>query len=209
MAKNLKYPSKTYFTADPHFGHDAIRCFCNRPFATVEEMDEALIKNWNDTVQSGSTVYIIGDFAYKNHADYLKRLNGKKILIEGNHDKMNVAVKKMFTEHHAFLRRRFFGNEVTLCHYALSTWANNFYGAWHLYGHSHGRIKEFDHIKCLDVGVDVWNYKPVPYEVIEHIMNKKSGHAVKTQEHERNIADNALNHLTDWQEYEANNNKSK
>ena len=54
-----------YFTSDLHLGHRNIIRLCNRPFATIEEMDETLIRNWNAKVTNGDTVYILGDFCYK------------------------------------------------------------------------------------------------------------------------------------------------
>ncbi len=165
----IKYPSKTFFTADTHFDHAGILRHCKRPFADVKEMNEVLMQRWNDMVKPGSTVYIIGDFAFKNHAWFLHRLNGKKILIEGNHDKMSVEVKNLFREVHPFLRRRFNGKDVTLCHYSMNTWASSVHGAWHLYGHSHGRLKEGDSLS-FDVGTDMWDYTPVPLELVEYKM---------------------------------------
>ena len=79
---------KIFYIADTHFGHDNIRKLSNRPFSTVEEMDNALINNWNSVVTDDDDVYILGDFSYKSEdpIDYLKKLNGKKHLIVGNHD---------------------------------------------------------------------------------------------------------------------------
>ncbi|MBQ9694048.1 MAG: metallophosphoesterase [Kiritimatiellae bacterium] len=77
-----------FFIADTHFGHDKIRA--KRGFATVEEMDECLIANWNLRVTPQDHIYIAGDLMYRNacHArDYLSRLNGKKHLVIGNHDR--------------------------------------------------------------------------------------------------------------------------
>lgn len=165
--------SKTFFTADLHFGHARIMTFCNRPFESVDQMDKTLISNWNEIVPHGSTVYIIGDFAMYDHAKYIHQLNGKKILIEGNHDKMSLEVKKLFTEVHPFLRRNFFGHDITLCHYAMKSWANSIHGSLHAYGHSHGRIKEYDDILSCDVGVDLWNYYPVPFEIFKAKMATK------------------------------------
>jgi len=82
----------TYFTADQHFGHANIIKLCNRPFSDVQEMDEALITNWNRRVTNGDTIYIIGDLFFRNSVpaeEYLKRLKGRKHLILGNHDKVN------------------------------------------------------------------------------------------------------------------------
>ena len=54
-----------YFTADTHFDHANIIRFCNRPFATVGEMNEALIANWNRKVHGNDTVYILGDMFFR------------------------------------------------------------------------------------------------------------------------------------------------
>jgi len=77
-----------YFTSDTHFGHDNVIGFCNRPFASTEEMNEVMIRNWNERVTGADTVYILGDMFFRcNDAeDILKRLKGKKRLIVGNHD---------------------------------------------------------------------------------------------------------------------------
>ncbi len=80
---------KVFAISDTHFGHANVIDYCNRPFSSVEEMDETLIENWNSTVNKNDVVIHLGDFGLGNK-DYIKsiieRLNGKKILILGNHD---------------------------------------------------------------------------------------------------------------------------
>ena len=77
-----------YYIADTHFGHDNIRKLSNRLFNTIEEMDKAIIDNWNSIVTDNDDVYILGDFSYKSEDKivYLKQLKGRKHLIVGNHD---------------------------------------------------------------------------------------------------------------------------
>ena len=79
-----------YFTADMHFGHKAIITMQNRPFESVEEMDRVLLQNYNAVVHKDDTVYILGDICHHikiEQADELiKKMNGKKYLIKGNHD---------------------------------------------------------------------------------------------------------------------------
>ena len=52
----------TYFTADTHFGHQNVIRFCDRPWQTAEEMDEAMIERWNDRVRNNDTIYILKEF---------------------------------------------------------------------------------------------------------------------------------------------------
>ena len=80
---------KVFVISDTHFGHANIIKYCNRPFRDTTEMDEAMIKNWNETVSNNDVVLHLGDFGLGSKeyiASIVKRLNGKKILIMGNHD---------------------------------------------------------------------------------------------------------------------------
>lgn len=87
---------KIFFTSDLHFGHKNIIRFDNRPFSTVEEMDEALIRNWNAKVSDEDTVYVLGDISWYNDAktsEIINSLHGHKILIKGNHDRVHGKVR--------------------------------------------------------------------------------------------------------------------
>lgn len=78
------------FTADLHLGHTGIISLTNRPFSSVQEMDEVLLRNWNEKVHKNDTVYILGDLFFRNTvpaSDYLEEMRGTKHLIIGNHDK--------------------------------------------------------------------------------------------------------------------------
>lgn len=86
----------TFFTADQHFGHanilkyeaDSRKNDKGITFRSVEQMNEAIVDRWNAVVAPGDTVYSLGDFSYKLHTigEYLPHLNGRVILITGNHD---------------------------------------------------------------------------------------------------------------------------
>jgi calcineurin-like phosphoesterase family protein len=81
--------SETWFTSDTHFGHRNILVYesKHRPFATIEEMNEALVERWNSVVNPDDVVYHLGDFCLnKSSIAIASRLHGKKILILGNHD---------------------------------------------------------------------------------------------------------------------------
>lgn len=77
-----------WFVSDLHFGHRNVINYCNRPYKDIDEMTEALVTIWNNTVKDGDTVYVLGDFSLnpKWSGQILPRLKGNKILIPGNHD---------------------------------------------------------------------------------------------------------------------------
>lgn len=86
-----------WFTSDTHFGHKRIIELCNRPFADVEEMNEAVVNNWNSVVAHDDEVYHLGDVALGPWVEWdsiLTRLNGYKILVIGNHDRIFGAEKQ-------------------------------------------------------------------------------------------------------------------
>ena len=79
-----------FFTSDTHFGHKNIINLCNRPFDDVTHMNEMLVVNWNKVIGQDDTVYHHGDVALgtiHESLQYIKRLNGTKIQIIGNHDR--------------------------------------------------------------------------------------------------------------------------
>lgn len=79
----------TRFTADLHFGHKNIARFCDRPWADVAEMNENLIARFNSVVAPGDTTYIVGDLSFTSITEtisLLDRLNGRLLLVPGNHD---------------------------------------------------------------------------------------------------------------------------
>lgn len=83
-----------FFTSDTHFGHRNIIKYCDRPFSSVEEMDEHMIRVWNEQVGVSDIVFHLGDFSFYNTSESQRiydRLKGHKILIRGNHDKREIA----------------------------------------------------------------------------------------------------------------------
>jgi len=124
--------------------------------------------------KKGDLVYVLGDFAFKDHAHFIMALNGKKILITGSHDKASQEVYKNFTEFHRMAcQKKINGREYTLSHCAYWVWEKARYNAICLHGHSHLRLPEFDNMLRSDVGVDGWGYGLVPLEVIEKKMDLK------------------------------------
>lgn len=91
-----------WFTSDLHFFHKNVIKYCNRPWSTVEEMNEGLITRWNSVVGDQDQVFVLGDFCFGGVAratSILSRLKGHKVLIRGNHDaKPQQLVRAGFAE---------------------------------------------------------------------------------------------------------------
>lgn len=174
-----------HFTSDTHWGHKNIIQYSNRPFDSVEDMNEALIENWNDQVANNDTVYHLGDFAFQPY-DVLKRtarhLNGTKHLILGNHDKTIIQNRDdlvrsgTFDSIQNYFELKAEGQFIVLFHYGQRVWNRSHHSSIHLYGHSHGSLPPFG--KSVDVGVDCKEitpeYRPVSLnEVVAYMKNRE------------------------------------
>ena len=161
-----------YFTGDTHFQHRNILNLGNgRPFQTIEEHDAELIKRWNARVTPDDVVFHLGDFNYKssNDADFfLKKLNGKKFLIIGNHDNQDTITADGWEVVLPYQELELNNEKITLCHYPIEEWNGYFRNAWMLHGHVHGMTKTVPiRRNRVDVGVDNFNYAPATFEEIK------------------------------------------
>ena len=177
-----------WFTSDHHFGHEKIRFYCERPFESVEAMDEAMIANWNGVVEAKDTVYHLGDLFLCEVAEAKRirnRLNGSICLIRGNHDKTAEQMKTAFewmkdyyelkVEDKDIEDEREAGKQrIILCHYAFRVWNKSNRGSWHLYGHSHGGLPDDPNSLSFDAGVDCHDFRPISYEEVKETMREKS-----------------------------------
>lgn len=163
---------RTFFTSDLHLNHRNILQYCNRPWQTVEEMNEALIDSWNERVKGEDRVYVVGDFSLTHRVSllegWLQRLNGEKILIRGNHDNKK-ALKHLtgWSGVYDLLDTEADGAKIRLCHYRLLDWRGP---RILLHGHSHSQAPKTAE-SCYDVGVDANNYRPV---TLEELLNERA-----------------------------------
>jgi len=161
---------KYWFTADTHLGHTNIlrEDYDGRPFATIDEHDEAILDKHNSCVGKDDHVYHLGDVAFSKEKMewWMKNANGHKHLIRGSHDdKIGWKAGGWATKQEAlFLRAE--GFELYLLHYACRVWRKSHYGSFHLFGHSHGRLSDKPWGRSMDVGVNVHNYAPVSLQEI-------------------------------------------
>lgn len=168
-----------WFTADTHFGHGAALGRWKRPFASVSEMNEALVARWNARVAPADEVWHLGDFAYRLGPDraglLLGRLHGRKHLLRGNNDTDETAWLPGWASvgHYAEIDHE--GVRLVMGHYAFRTWNGMYKGALNLHGHSHGALSPLP--RQVDVGVDVWGYAPVSLPEIRSARGRRNGPA--------------------------------
>ena len=194
-------PNNTFAWSDPHFWHNNVIRYCQRPYSHVEEMNEKLILAYNEVVSQEDTVICFGDFsmAFRAVETFTKRLNGKKILIAGNHDFCHPAHKKSNTpEKQAIWIKKYLDNgwdavyidgvEIDIPGVATVNANHLPYlenssgqdvrhgkfrpkddGRWLLCGHVHEKWAQRG--KMINVGVDVRNYKPISFTEIAAIIN--------------------------------------
>lgn len=173
-----------FFTSDTHYFHTNVIKYSSRPFNNINEMNAALISNWNNVVNKSDIVYHLGDVAFTKDAnsiiDIFKQLNGKKYLIYGNHDKFlrkqRDLLYNLFDNAYDILDIMHEGQSIVMSHYPMVEWNRGHYGSWMLHGHCHGTLP-VTKFKRLDVGVDCFNYTPVSFEQVKIIMSTRDVYA--------------------------------
>ena len=162
---------KLFVTADHHFGHKKIIELQNRPFESIEQMNELLIFYWNEVVRPQDTVIHLGDLCMGGRAtaeEIIPRLNGKILLVRGNHD-YNANFYRSFGDKVSILPHAYqlgIGgflpwNGVVFSHKPIplvqvpSTMIN-------IHGHTHTRpnFETVPYNNRIDVGVDGWDFRP-------------------------------------------------
>ncbi len=178
---------RIFVTGDTHFGHvEAISLFARPvPLGDVAAMDEFLLERINRRVGKRDRLIHIGDFTGpmpwkgdegRASMEYARGLRAKiacaKVeLILGNHDPSPKRAREIFDDARRMMSWRGWsgGDErIICCHYPLRTWQGVFNGAMHLYGHMHGAFEPVG--RSLDVGVDCWDYGPVPLDDVLAIL---------------------------------------
>lgn len=178
-----------YYIADTHFGHENIIKYdaqngCKK-FSSIEEHDNLIIKNWNERVKPDDNVYILGDFSWlyaRETEEIIKKLNGNKFLIKGNHDRWSKdgTCRKLFQGIYDYKTITDGRHAVVMSHYPILFYQGQHRGAIHLYAHVHCTKEHYlyqeacKHIAettdipfaVYNVGCMLWDYKPVTLEEI-------------------------------------------
>ena len=179
-----------FWTSDLHLGHVNIIRYCHRPFADVDDMNEGLIQRWNETVAATDEVWVLGDFALGQIAHTLPmahRLNGRKVLVTGNHDRCWGAgwhsTKRWVERYHdagfdhvlqGAVPIRLGPYDALACHLPYQGDSHDDdrfvaqrpvdHGQVLLHGHVHDTWKING--RQINVGTDVWDYRPVSDDTI-------------------------------------------
>lgn len=166
-----------YYISDTHFRDQAIFDKCKRPFKSLQDMEEAIIQNWNKKISDEDIVYVLGDLVKDDDASAIqifKQLKGHKHLIVGNHDHQlleDIKSSNIF-ETIEFIKLIIDEDrKVCVCHYPLMDWMEFNRQGILVYGHIHNKtekngkaykqIKEFYRsLPAYNCGVDVCNFEP-------------------------------------------------
>jgi calcineurin-like phosphoesterase family protein len=183
-----------WFTADLHLGHANIIDYSHRPFTDVYSINRALVERWNETVDVGDDIWVLGDFALGKIADTLPmvaELSGRKILVTGNHDRCWARhrgattwterfIEAGFDEvHQGVVQLRIGTRSVIAGHfpYRGDSHDNDRFGDqrpadngdWLLHGHVHDQWRQRG--RMINVGVDAWGYRPVSEAVLSGLLS--------------------------------------
>jgi len=190
---------KNYVSSDLHFSHKNIIKYCpdsRGHLNSVGEMNEVLINNFNNVLTEEDHIYLLGDIGFgspESTMEFLKRINGTKTIIHGNHDRKLIAspIFRNPSERrlagiiedtpYKVISQTIGGKKygVVLFHFRIAEWDGMHHGSIHLFGHSHGTGPEQPG-RCQDIGVDTNNLMPYNLEdILRKLSNKPmtfSGH---------------------------------
>lgn len=163
-----------WFIADTHFGHENVIKYDNRPFKSAIDMETEIIKRWNNNVKPSDTVYHLGDFAFLStdlQASILKELNGRKILIRGNHDKSQSACERAGWDYVCDgLLITLNGLDILCIHDPSRVSNSNYFSGFVLHGHTH---KSNSDTNRLCVSCNLWDYAPVSEKQVSKAVIEK------------------------------------
>lgn len=187
--------SSVYLISDTHFGHEKTCTVFKRedgsplrPFASAEEMDEEMIKRWNETVRPNDKVYHLGDVVInRRYLNVLGRLNGDKVLIKGNHDIFKLSD---YTAYFREVRAYHVMNGCILSHIPVHKESIARFGA-NIHGHLHAnRVKKACGVNAAtgeifygnDVDPDYFNvsveqidFRPILFEDVLEKIKEQGG----------------------------------
>jgi len=195
---------KYWFIADIHVDHTNVLHLSNRPFKTIQEMEQTIVANINKVVRPNDVLYLLGDVSLgkkESWENFLDNLVCKNvILVLGNHDRWASIPKDRILMAAEVIRLRAHGRILLLSHYPYRcSWFRYFWkrlhpsvtskkrpkdtGLWLLHGHDHRKTPLCHyHPKQISVGVDAHNFNPVSIDDIMRIIQQQENMAIKIKE---------------------------
>lgn len=173
--------SRVWVTSDTHFFHKNIIKYTNRPFHSVEEMNMTMIENWNKTVKVDDIIFHLGDFALGDEntiRDLLTSLNGRKILIQGNHDIKKPVFYRNLGFSEVYKYPIFYQSQIILSHkpqlQIIGTTLLNF----------HGHIHEKENVSSqhFNLSVEQTNYTPIQLDRLITTKLKEANNGQKKED---------------------------
>jgi calcineurin-like phosphoesterase family protein len=174
--------SKCWLISDMHLGHANILKFTRddgtwlRPFSSVEEMDEHIVENWNRVVDNKDRVYMLGDVVInRKNMRTLDRLNGRKVLIKGNHD---IFPAEEYLSYVDDVRGYHVLDGMLLSHIPVHPDSLARFGC-NIHGHLHYRevlVNNRIDPRYFNVSVERINYTPMSFEECKHLIKLRGGH---------------------------------
>lgn len=157
---------KTFLISDTHFSHKNIISYCNRPYENTKEMNEDLIKKWNEVVGRDDLVYHLGDFGFGSKEEIKRiqeRLNGRIALVLGNHDNRGVKFYYDCGFHRVYDNPIVIQDFFILSHVPFVPWETNGRYA-NIHGHTHDDDRFKTTSRTFNACVEMNGYKPVLFE---------------------------------------------
>lgn len=167
-----------FVTSDTFFGRVKILEIADRPFDSIVEMNETIIKNWNDVVKPNDIVYHLGNFAWTplDAEESLIRLNGQIKLILGEYDDAILEISKFMQDKLEIIQPVFYKEPKTrtlLSHWPMLDWIGKDLGVFHFHGHSllnhKTNLKECNRVNAC---TDQWSFKPIEIKAMLELFNE-------------------------------------
>ena len=177
MNNKIVVDDNTFFTSDTHFYHNAMITKGIRYFNSVSDMNDVIVSCWNKYVKPTDTVIHLGDFSFggkREIKEILSRLNGRIILVRGNHDHTkNLRIFKDYgIDIYDILRITHKDQYIIASHYPMLTWDKAHYGSWHIHGHCHGNLP-LTYEPRVDLSWDVYQRPIHISELYSIFVNRK------------------------------------
>lgn len=166
-----------YFASDLHLGHANIIDHCDRPFKSVEEMNQALISSWNAEIDPDDVVLFLGDLGHFADEDALRRwlaeLNGRIVFIEGNHDHPSRYTDGVQTHQYYILKR---GDREFCCTHRPEN-APRFWDGWVFHGHHHNSDLEAYPLvnpttQQANLSIELTGYRPLSEDTLIELIDR-------------------------------------